>query len=248
MKSAYLVLGVPGNASKEDIEEAFNKARTYYSAAKLAADPQAVEKFLDVKNAYHVLRDDESRAAHDRKLSGMRSQPAVTTPSARSTARAVQAEPQAAWFTRPLPVLATVVVLVFAAGFYIHAKREAARKEQAAQELQLKQLAAEEAKKEEIRLAKEEADRVRAARQTEQQERQFRQESDRAFANARAAEAQRSYQETQRQYADQREAQRKEYEARAREQSIAREAQQRLAMDKARIRELCYQNYKRYDC
>lgn len=160
MKSAYLVLGVPGNASKEDIEEAFNKARAYYSASKPAADPRAGEKFLEVRNAYYVLRDDGSRAAHDRKLNGMRSQPAVAAPSAR-TARAVRQEPQAAWFTHPLPVLATVVALVFAVGFYIKAQREAARKEQAAQELQLKQLAAEEAKKEEICLAKEVADRVR---------------------------------------------------------------------------------------
>lgn len=244
MKSAYLTLGVPGNASKDDIEAAFDKAKSHYSPARLAADPQALDKFLDVKTAYQVLRDEESRAAHDRKLSSARTSPTLAARSA----RAVQIEPQASGFTRALPILATVVVLVLATGFYISSKQEAARKEQAAKELQVKLRAAEEERKEEIRLAKEEADRLQAARRAEQQERQFRQESDRAIANVRAAEAQRNYQETQRQYADQRETQRKEYEAKAREQTIVREARQRLAMDKARIRELCYQNYRRTDC
>ncbi|WP_421954831.1 DnaJ domain-containing protein [Polaromonas sp.] len=246
MKSAYLLLGVPGNASKEDIEEAFNKAQNHYSKSRLAGDAQAVEKFLDVKNAYNVLRDDESRAAHDRKLSSAHT-PAATAP-VRITRTAGTAEPQTPWFLRPLPVLATVVVLVFAIGFYINQKHVAASKAQAEQELQTKKMAEEALKQEEARLAREEIEKSRMARQAEQQDRQFRQESDRAFANARSAEAQRGYQEMQRQQAERNDAQRKEYETRAREQNLAREAQQRLASDKARIRELCYINYRRYDC
>lgn len=244
MKSAYLILGVPGNASREDIEAAFEKAKDFYSPARLAEDPQAVDKFLDVKTAYKVLRDEESRAAHDRKLSSAQ---ASAAPTARAP-RPVKVQQDASWSARALPILLAVVIVVFATGFYISNKRETARKELAARELQLKAEAAEEAKKEELRLAAEEASRVQAARKAEQQERQFRHESDRAINNARSAEMQRGYQETQMANAEQRENQRREYEARSREQSAAREAEQRVARDRARIRELCYQNYRRADC
>ncbi|SDN21405.1 J domain-containing protein [Polaromonas sp. JS666] len=244
MKSAYLVLGVPGNASREDIEAAFEKAKSFYSPAKLAEDPKAVDKFLEVKTAHQILRDEESRAAHDRKLSSAQ---ANAVPAAR-TARVPSAKPEVPWPVRALPILLALVLVVFATGYYISYKREAARKAQAELELQLKAKAAEEEKKEADRLAAEEANRQQLARRAEQQERQFRQESERAINNARYSEAQRSYREIQRDSIDQREAQRKDYEARAREQSEARAAEQRLARDKARIRELCYQNYRRPDC
>lgn len=241
MKSAYLVLGLPGNATREDVEAAFEKAKSFYSPARLAADPQAVDKFLEVKTAYKVLRDEESRAAHDRKLNSAQA-PAPRTP------RPVIVQEEASWAKRALPVLLVVLVVVFGTGFFISSKREAARKAQAERELQLKAEAAEQEKKEQLRLAAEEADRLLIARRAEQQERQFRQESDRAINRANYSEAQRSYQELQRENIEKRDAQRKDYEARSREQSQAREADQRLARDKARIRELCYQNYRRYDC
>jgi curved DNA-binding protein CbpA len=244
MKSAYLILGVPGNATRQDIETAFEKAKSFYSPARLADDPQAVDKFLDVKTAYQVLRDEESRAAHDRKLNNTQ---ARATPGARAP-RPVTVQQEASWAMRALPILLALVVVIFATGFYVSNKRETARKELAARELQLKADAAQEAKKEELRLAAEEANRVQIARRAEQQERQFRYESERAINSSRSAEMQRSYQETQIANAEQRENQRKEYEARSREQSAAREAERRVANDKARIRELCYQNYRRPDC
>ncbi|WP_457278952.1 DnaJ domain-containing protein [Polaromonas sp. P5_D5] len=243
MKSAYLVLGVPGNANKEDIEVAFNKANIHYSPARLAADPQAVDRFLEVKTAYQVLRDDESRAAHDRKLSST-----LTRPAAARLDRTIKVEQESSGLTRVVVILAVGVAMLFAGSFYISSKREAARKEQAAQELRLKVQAEEDARKEELRLAAEEANRQQIAKQAAQQERQFRQESERAINNVRSAEAQRSYLESQRASAEQREAQRKEYEAQSREQNKVREAQNQLARDKARIRELCYQNYRRWDC
>jgi curved DNA-binding protein CbpA len=243
MKSAYLVLGVPGNATREDIEGAFEKAKSFYSPARLAADPQAVDKFLEVKTAHQVLRDEESRAAHDRKLSSAQAH----TPAARVD-RSLSVKPETSWPARMLPILLAVVLVVFATGYYVSSKREAARKALAVHELELKAQAAEEEKKEALRLAAEEASRQQIARRAEQQERQFRLESDRAINNVRSSEAQRSYQEMQRESIEQREAQRKEYDARSREQNLARMAEQRLARDKARIRELCYQNYRRYDC
>lgn len=247
MKSAYLVLGIPGNASKADVEDAFKKAQHHYSSLKLAAEPDAVDKFLEIKTAFNVLRDDESRAAHDRKLSSMRDQPRAAE-SLERKARVVDAETQTSGFTLVWKALVALVALFLVVGFYVNSKRESAMKEQLFKETQQKQAEAEEARKDEARAAKEEASRLRQTQKIEQQERQFRQESDRAISFARSAEAQRNSQDLQRQAAEQREIQRKEYEAKARDQNIAREAQQRLAMDKARIRELCYLNYRRPDC
>lgn len=247
MQSAYLILGIPGNASIEDIEVAFKNASIHYSSPKLASDILALEKFLEIKTAYKVLRDPESRAAHDRKLNSagnhLNKANAVKRPVV-----TIYAEPENPWYARPLPVLAVVVVLIFSFGFYVNQKRLNASQEILAKELKLKQLAAEEAAKEDALQLKEKAEKEQLARKNEQQERQFRSESDRAFANARAAETQRGYQDIQRESVARQAEQRREYEARAREQNLARESQQRVAKDQARIRELCYQNYRRADC
>lgn len=244
MKSAYLVLGIPGNASNEDIELAFSNATAYYTPSRLASESAEVDKFLDIKNAYQILKDPASRAAHDRKLnaaigaSGARIRSSVT----------VYAEAESSWFMRPFPLIVLAAFVVFSIGYFVNQKRENAAKELVTKELKIKQLATEEAEKEAAQRAKEESYKAQLARKNEQQERQFRQESDRAFANARSAELQRGYQDMQRDAAAQQAEQRKEREAVSREQSLVREAQQRVANDKARIRELCYQNYRRYDC
>lgn len=246
MKSAYVVLGIPGNSSSEDIEAAFTKAQTYYTPARLAADPVAVDKFLDVKNAYKVLRDTESRAAHDRKLNVQTSM-GVASSSRRSAPR-VAMEPQIPWYTRPLPILSLAVILVFSAGLYINQKHVAAAKALAERELQEKKVAEAALKLEAQRMAEEAAEKTQLARRAEQQDRQFRQESDRAISGVRSAESQRNYLEAQQARNEQNEERQREYEARSREQAASRLAQQRLAADKARIRELCYINYRRPDC
>lgn len=244
MKSAYLVLGIPGNASNEDIELAFSNATAYYTPSRLASESAEVDKFLDIKNAYQILKDPASRAAHDRKLnasnsaSAARARPAVT----------VYAEAESSWLTRPFPLIVLAAFLVFSIGYFVNQKRETTAKELIAKEQKIKQQAAEEAEKETAIRAKEESERIQLARKNEQQEQQFRQESDRAFANARNAELQRGYQDLQRDAAAQQAEQRKRFEAAAKEQGLAREAQQRVANDKARIRELCFQNYRRSDC
>lgn len=244
MKSAYLVLGIPGNASKEDIELAFANATAFYTASRLASASADVDKFLDLKNAYLILKDPDSRAAHDRKLnasnsvSSARARPAVT----------VYAEAESSWLTRPFPLIVLAAFLIFSIGYFVNQKRETTAKELIAKEQKIKQQAAEEVEKEAALRAKEESEKVQFARKNEQQERQFRQDSDRSFANARIAELQRGYQDMQRDAAAQQAEQRKRFEAASKEQSLAREGQQRLANDKARIRELCFQNYGRSNC
>ena len=68
MKSAYTVLGVPGNASADDIEQAYLKGTAHYSASKFSDDKSSVDKVLAIRDAYKLLSNYEMRAAHDRKL------------------------------------------------------------------------------------------------------------------------------------------------------------------------------------
>ncbi|MES2509412.1 MAG: DnaJ domain-containing protein [Pseudomonadota bacterium] len=246
MKSAYAVLGIPGNASGDEIETAFKTAEAYYSPARLAADATAVDKFLEIKNAYKVLRDAESRAAHDRKLNSQASPAAQAIPRRNMQPVIVTTEP--AWFMRPLPALAMVVLLVIGGGLYVNQKHIAATKAVAERELQEKKLAEAALKLEAERVAQEEATKAQLAQKAEQQDRQFRQDSNNAFAVARVIENQRSANDARQARSDQIDERQKEAERRNREQTAAREAQQRLASDKARIRELCMANYRRPDC
>jgi curved DNA-binding protein len=64
-KDYYAVLGVPRNASEEDIKKAFRKlARQYHP--DVAKDKKAAEgKFKEINEAYEVLRDPEKRKRYD---------------------------------------------------------------------------------------------------------------------------------------------------------------------------------------
>ncbi|MFQ5922322.1 MAG: DnaJ domain-containing protein [Anaerolineales bacterium] len=63
----YAILGVPRNASEEDIRRAYREA-----ALRLHPDknegPEATELFLQVNRAYELLSDADQRAAHDQEL------------------------------------------------------------------------------------------------------------------------------------------------------------------------------------
>lgn len=61
----YEVLGVPRNASPDDLKQAFRRlARQYHP--DVSQDPSTEEKFKEVNEAYAVLSDDQKRAAYDR--------------------------------------------------------------------------------------------------------------------------------------------------------------------------------------
>lgn len=61
----YEVLGVPRNASKDDIKKAFrNLARQYHPDINKEADAES--KFKEINEAYGVLSDDDQRARYDR--------------------------------------------------------------------------------------------------------------------------------------------------------------------------------------
>jgi molecular chaperone DnaJ len=61
----YEVLGVPKDASQEDLKQAFRRlARQYHPDVNKAAD--AEERFKEINEAFAVLSDEEKRAAYDR--------------------------------------------------------------------------------------------------------------------------------------------------------------------------------------
>jgi molecular chaperone DnaJ len=61
----YEILGVPRNASQEDLKQAFRRlARQYHPDVNKAAD--AEERFKEINEAFAILSDEEKRAAYDR--------------------------------------------------------------------------------------------------------------------------------------------------------------------------------------
>ncbi len=61
----YEVLGVPKNASNEDLKSAFRRlARQYHPDVN--SEPDAEERFKEINEAYAVLSDSDRRAAYDR--------------------------------------------------------------------------------------------------------------------------------------------------------------------------------------
>src|SRR4051794_31686736 len=63
-KDYYAILGVPRDASAEDIKKAYRKlARKYHP--DVSKEPDAEARFKETAEAYNTLKDPEKRAAYD---------------------------------------------------------------------------------------------------------------------------------------------------------------------------------------
>ncbi|MCS6962024.1 MAG: molecular chaperone DnaJ [Deltaproteobacteria bacterium] len=64
-KDYYEILGVPRNASIDDIKKAYKKLALKYHPDRNPNDKHAEEKFKEINEAYSVLSDPEKRAQYD---------------------------------------------------------------------------------------------------------------------------------------------------------------------------------------
>ena len=66
-KDYYKILGVPRNASEQDIKKAYRKlAMQYHPDRNPGKEEWANEKFKEINEAYAVLGDPEKRGQYDR--------------------------------------------------------------------------------------------------------------------------------------------------------------------------------------
>jgi curved DNA-binding protein CbpA len=238
MKSAYQVLGVPANAAPEEIQAAFDRVQAHYTREKLATEDGAVDRFNEARTAFQVLRDPQSRTAHDRKL---------TMPSAAAGRTLAMAPEPAAPSTvaRMFWTGIVLVVLLFAGGGYLAARNSELRAKAAAAEKAAAEIRAREEKERMEAEARQEDRMRREAARADAAERRLRYESHSIAAdqNWRSARAEESAAQQRRQEAMALET------ARANEERRQQyEAQRRAAEDQRRVRELCWNNYGRPNC
>ena len=69
MKDYYYFLGIPQNASAEDIKKAYRKLSLKYHPDKNENDEFFSDRFKEIKEAYETLIDDGRRKLYDQNLS-----------------------------------------------------------------------------------------------------------------------------------------------------------------------------------
>jgi DnaJ-class molecular chaperone len=67
-KDLYQLLGLPREASEDDIQRAHRKLVREYHPDTNPKDPRAEERFKDIQQAYEVLSDDQKRREYDKTL------------------------------------------------------------------------------------------------------------------------------------------------------------------------------------
>jgi curved DNA-binding protein len=83
----YEILGVPRNASQDEIQQAYRKlARTYHPDVN--SDPGAEDRFKDISEAYAVLSDPQTRRRYDAFGADFRQVPEDVDPETWRRARA----------------------------------------------------------------------------------------------------------------------------------------------------------------
>lgn len=244
-KSAYLVLGLPGNSTQADIHATYQRLMANFSQDQLATDMAARKLHREIQEAYALLKAPELRAAYDRELSGLRKPEKSGRSSSAASSTPLYRQP---WL---LLLLALLVAGAYAVR-HRAAEQKAATERAAAHAAELKKKEAEEAALAQQKLAAEMAalqrEQLRQQREEQQRERQERSAAE-ALA-ARAASAMERQQDLTRrqQESAKRETEREQIKLEQAERQRVQEAERRVAKDKQTLRELCYQRYGRPDC
>ena len=64
-KDYYQIMGLPGNASEDEIKRAYRKLAMQYHPDRNRDDPHSAEKLKEINNAYHVLGNKERKMTYD---------------------------------------------------------------------------------------------------------------------------------------------------------------------------------------
>ncbi len=67
-KNYYTILGVDRNATQEEIKKAYQRLAHLYHPDKNRGDEAAKGKFIEMQEAYEVLKDRKKRRKYDRML------------------------------------------------------------------------------------------------------------------------------------------------------------------------------------
>ena len=78
VRNYYQVLGVPRNATAEEVKKSFRKLARQYHPDVNPNDKTAEEKFKDINEAYDVLSDDNKRLEYDTQLFGRSRRPSFS--------------------------------------------------------------------------------------------------------------------------------------------------------------------------
>jgi DnaJ-class molecular chaperone len=65
-KDYYKILGVPKNASQDEIKRAYRKLAAKHHPDRQGSDTKASKRFTDIGEAYEVLKDPEKRKLYDK--------------------------------------------------------------------------------------------------------------------------------------------------------------------------------------
>ncbi len=68
MKNYYKILGVSESSNKDEIKKAFRNLAKKYHPDKNKDNPDAIEMFQQINEAYEILSNESSREEYDKKL------------------------------------------------------------------------------------------------------------------------------------------------------------------------------------